>query len=1031
MGLLIINSINGKFEYHFHPAMNLSSTPSSPAITTKKPILYGLLVGIDAYERVRALRGPVGDAQAMVGYLNQLPNFTPELLVLTNQAASKAAIIDGFQQHLTQAGPGDTVLFYFAGHGAQEQADTDLWVTETDGKLECLVCHDANTTNFYEFMLADKELRYLLGPVSATGAHVVLIFDCCNSGDNTRGDDLLAAALQGQDVRDRRLSQSAPRRPYEAFCFHEVVTSEQLVQQGVEVAFPQGMHIQMAACESDESAVEVNGEGIFTKNLLAVLQAAHGQITYLDLHNRVRQYMRFGYEQRPRVYVADLSETGKETGLMLSRGFLNQTVDPDTLAASATYNATEGWLLDVGAIHGLSDRGGIQLQSPSGETTYSVGVGRIGSDYTVLNVATDVAAQLDTTAVYRATVAGLLSRPIRLHVTNHGGPNSDLPDLLKHTEGIVIPEDDETRADYTLHVRNGLYYVTRPGWADADEANRPLIRPLPADDPQVFEWLADDLRHVAKWEYLHQLVNPAVAEPVLSVELVPQGATAIQLSGITPPAVPITYLNNNGQWTTTLTARLTNPTDEPLYCTALYLSRDFMSFPGFLPTNYRLEPGQSVTLGLADKKTATGRQTTFRLKLEEVIRQYNWPYATESIKVLVTVDPLSEKTLAFLNLDALPSPPVLADRLKPGGTRGGIAIDTDEAEPLPDWSTQTITLKLINPLYNTVRTDELSQMLTPPADAAHDDTQADFALGLYFEPDTPSGLQSSLKLREGILAAAPEGAERGLWTDLKLSLANTVAKQVQNRQYRQNLVRYPDRLRIVAQGDSWFQYPFLLRDIIDYLSGVYAVFSVAAAGATLEDYLKNSEFLEAIAQVKPHFFLLSGGGNDLLGETFGTLIRDVPNPQATGPEKYLTDAFSSTLVAVLGRYRRILRLVELGYPQVRVLLHGYDYVIPSGGGKLPGTLSWMGETLTQRGITDPAEREAISHYIIDTFNEQLQQVAIEYANVTYLDLRGTVRHTDRLADYWYDEIHPNDKGFLSLSSKFVAKINSLKAQPVA
>ena len=46
--------------------------------------------------------------------------------------------------------------------------------------------------------------------------------------------------------------------------------------------------------------------------------------------------------------------------------------------------------------------------------------------------------------------------------------------------------------------------------------------------------------------------------------------------------------------------------------------------------------------------------------------------------------------------------------------------------------------------------------------------------------------------------------------------------------------------------------------------------------------------------------------------------------------------------------------------------------------------------------------------------------------MTYLDLRGTVRRTDRLADYWYDEIHPNDKGFLSLSSKYVAEINKAK-----
>ncbi|WP_375445259.1 caspase family protein [uncultured Fibrella sp.] len=1008
--------------------MNSISTSLS---TPSTPTLYALLVGIGAYERVRALSGPVGDAKSMADYLDQLPGFATDIRLLTDQEASKAAIIEGFQKHLTKAGPADTVLFYFAGHGAQEDADPSLWATETDNKLECLVCHDANTSNYYEFLLADKELRFLLGPVAATGAHVVTIFDCCHAGDNTRGVDLLAAALAGQDVRDRRLADAAPRRPYDAFCFHELVTADQLMKQGPAVALPEGMYIQMAACESDESAVEVNGEGIFTKNLLAVLEAAHGQVTYLDLHNRVRQYMRFGYEQRPRVYVPDLSETGSERNQMTNRGFLNQPIDANTLAASATYNPKEGWLLDVGAIHGMAAGGVVQLVDPTTQAVYTVNVGRVGADYTVLAVADDVAIHLNKQGSYRAAVSGLLTRPIRLHFTNHGGPNNDLPDLLTPTDGIVIPENDEAQADYTLHVRNGLYYITRPAHADANEANRPLIRPLSAADPQLLSWLVDDLRHLAKWEYVKQLANADVSTSVLSVQLTPKDGSASQLNGIVPAAVPITYLDNNGQWTTTLTIQLTNPTDRPLYCTALYLSRDFMSFPGFLPTNYRLEPGQSVDLGLADKKLPTGRKTEVRLKLEEVIRQYNWPFAAEYIKLLITVDPLSEKTLAFLNLDPLPSPPVLADRLKPAESRGGIEIDTDESEPFPDWSTQTISLQLINPVYNTVRADELSQMLTPPDDPNYDDTLADFVLGLYFEPDTTTSLTPTLKLREGMRVIALDDGQRGLWTDLKLSLANTVAQQVQNRQYRQDLLRYPDRIRIVAEGDSWFQYPFLLRDIIDYLSGVYTVFSVAAAGATLADYLKNSEFLEAIAQVKPTFFLLSGGGNDLLGETFATLIRDQPNPQLTGPAMYLTDAFPITLAAVCDRYRRILRLVQLGYPQVRVLLHGYDYVIPSGTEKLPGALSWMGETLTQRGINDPAERQGITRYIVDAFNEQLRQIATEYTNVTYLDLRGTVRRTDRLADYWYDEIHPNDKGFLSLSSKFVTQINRLKTEPVA
>lgn len=1014
---------------------------------TATPKLYALLVGVGAYERVRPLRGPVGDVQVLTKYLQQQTGFDLKLLALTDQQANKKAVIDGFQTHLAQAGPADTVLFYFSGHGAQEVADTAVWADEADGQLECLVCHDGGTRSPWEFLLADKELRHLIAPVSATGAHVVVMADCCHAGDNTRAVDLLALTQPDQDIRERRLAEPAPKRPYEGFFFHDTLPAAEIQAKGLDVVMPQGNHIQFAACESEELAEEFNGEGIFTKNLLAVLNATHGQVSYRDLHSRVRQYMRFGYEQRPRVYVPD----GQDTKV-LERGFLNRPIDQHALSVSATFNAQKGWLLDVGAIHGMASRpadGAILLYDAATKTTYLASVKQIGADYTVLNVPEEVAAKLDQTAVYQTTVAGLMSQPVRLHLINHGGPSADQTDLLQRLvtqpdldgqagkpETVFIPEDDETRADYTLHVRNGLFYITKAGTApirraadrpDPQDENRPLIRPLRADDPQAIAILADYLHHLSQWQYLKNLYNPTVSKAVLDVELTLANSAPTPITDPHTAPIPVTFSEQNGQWSTTLAIKLTNPADEPVYCTALYLSRDFMAFPDFLPTNCRLEPGQSVTLGAASRKAPTGRQTTIRLGLEAVIRQYNWPFSEEHIKLLVTTDPLSETTLALLNLSALPSPPVLADKLRPTDGRGGFSLFADEAEPLPDWSTQTLTLHLMNPLYNTVRAEELSQMLAPPADAQHEDIMADFALGLYYEADTSKPMAQSLKLREGIQVIEPDAGQRGLWTDLTLAVANGVAKRVRNRQYEQSLIRYPDRMRIVAEGDSWFQYPFLLRDILDYLGGVYNLYSVAAAGATLEDYLKNSEFLESIDQVKPAYFLLSGGGNDLLGEAFAGLIRATPDTAQTGPSRYFADAFDATLTAVCERYRRILRLVNLGHPNVKIIVHGYDYVIPKGADKsLPGSSSWMGDVLNDRGILAETDRETIAHFIIDSFNDALKKVAAEYTNVTYLDLRGTVQRTARLADYWYDEIHPNDKGFLSLSTKFIEVISGKK-----
>ncbi|GAB4038020.1 DUF5995 family protein [Spirosoma gilvum] len=993
------------------------------------PNLYALLVGIGAYERVRSLRGPVNDALSVNDYLGLLaPHFTLNVQVLIDQQANKPAIIDGFQTHLAQAGPDDTVLFYFAGHGTQETADPTIWLTETDGQLECLVCHDAGAANTWDFLLADKELRYLIGQVGATGAHVVTAFDCCHSGDNTRSDVLLTAALAEQDVRERRLAFNAPQRPYNGFCFHTTVPVESIRSQGIDTVLPQGAHIQMAACESDESAVEVNGEGVFTKHLLATLRAAHGQLSYGDLHNRVRQTMRFGYEQHLRIYTPAVNQTSESGSSLLNQGFLNQPLDADTLTASVLYNKQEGWLLDVGAIHGIGKPDqATYLYDRYGER-YPLQVERIGADYSVVSIPSALQYTLDKTVTYRATVSGLLSQPIRLQLFNHGGLTSDLPTLLSELTNragaCFVTEDDPAKADYCLHVRNGLYYITHPDTSDPLNHERPLIRPIQADNPQAFEELADDLRHLARWYYLTHLRNTEVIEPVLNVAVETTSEQTIPLTEAHPAPLPVqfTRINPTKPFLAQLRIRLTNPNDQALYCTALYLSRDFGSFLDFLPTNCRLEPGQSVALGLADRKAPTGRQTTLRLGLEEVIREYNWPTVIEEIKLLITIEPLSEKTLAFLKLNALPSPPVLADRNKLDGmTRGAFELDTEETEPLPEWSTQTISLQLINPLYNQIQPDDVNQMLEPVADGSYT-VQTDFALGLYYKTAPTNGLLPDLQLRDELVLIQPAEGERGLWNDLKVGIANRIARQIRNRQYKQNLFRYPDRMRIVAEGDSWFQFPSLLRDIVDYLSGVYNIYNVASAGASMEDYLKEGKFLEAIAQVKPAFFLLSGGGDELLGESFPQLIRDVPRTDVSDASRYVADTITETLVQLGDRFNRMLRLVQQGYPQVHVLIHGYDYVIPTNTviNRKPG---WLGKTLLAKGITDANEREAVVRYIVDAFNNTLRQVSAAYPNVTYLDLRSTIQRTDRPTDYWYDEVHPNDKGFLSLASRYVSHIN--------
>ena len=202
--------------------------------------LYALLVGIDQYERVTPLHGCINDVRNVEAYLNADPDFAAEakaIQMLTNEAATKQAIINGFREHLAQATAADTVLFYFSGYGTQEEADPALWPNEANGRLECLVCYDGPVDLASAYLMTDKEIRYLINELSEkTGAHVVTIFDCGHSGDTSRNVGRLAPAEWTNTglALERRLPNVFPKRTFSEFLFSDTITEEALREHGPE-----------------------------------------------------------------------------------------------------------------------------------------------------------------------------------------------------------------------------------------------------------------------------------------------------------------------------------------------------------------------------------------------------------------------------------------------------------------------------------------------------------------------------------------------------------------------------------------------------------------------------------------------------------------------------------------------------------------------------------------------------------------------------------------------------------------------------
>lgn len=256
------------------------------------------------------------------------------------------------------------------------------------------------------------------------------------------------------------------------------------------------------------------------------------------------------------------------------------------------------------------------------------------------------------------------------------------------------------------------------------------------------------------------------------------------------------------------------------------------------------------------------------------------------------------------------------------------------------------------------------------------------------------------------------GTSRGARSALVLNGANWLDRQHRQSKFFRRLAEGDyDGPVIVEEGDSWFQYPILLHDTIDVLMETYAVFSLSAGGDTLANMVRRAEYRRAIEQTGATFLLLSGGGNDLVAN--GNLAAHLRRfDAALSPRDYVLPSFDRLMATALAHFDTVFRDVARRFPQVRVLCHGYDLVVPAAG-------KWLGKPMETNGIGDPELQSAIASDMMDRFNAGLERQARRHDHVSYLDLRGTVG-TGR----WHDELHPTNDGYRDVAAVFARAIES-------
>jgi lysophospholipase L1-like esterase len=237
---------------------------------------------------------------------------------------------------------------------------------------------------------------------------------------------------------------------------------------------------------------------------------------------------------------------------------------------------------------------------------------------------------------------------------------------------------------------------------------------------------------------------------------------------------------------------------------------------------------------------------------------------------------------------------------------------------------------------------------------------------------------------------------------------------------------------IVAEGDSWFDYPG--SDVLDWLHQFgYDIESVARAGDRAEMMAfgrgQLDKFALAIEKViaaghKPKAILLSGGGNDIAGAEFGFLLNHAGSPRQGLNDSVITGVIDER---VQDAYVHIIRKVtelcrQMVNSEVPIVLHGYGYPIPDGDGvlggfgPLPGP--WLRPGFIEKGFGNLEDNKATMKKLMDRFNVMLDRVAKMFTHVTYVDLRKLLPAEKK---FWANELHPKPPGF-KLAAEAIAKV---------
>jgi hypothetical protein len=258
------------------------------------------------------------------------------------------------------------------------------------------------------------------------------------------------------------------------------------------------------------------------------------------------------------------------------------------------------------------------------------------------------------------------------------------------------------------------------------------------------------------------------------------------------------------------------------------------------------------------------------------------------------------------------------------------------------------------------------------------------------------------------------------------------------RRYRQGrkLKVVASPLDLLAIGDSWSDYPindygvpWVNQDIVAQLKTIGdpspVILSRALHGSPMtttiglnnqKQYVIDIEDSTQWISSKPDAILLSGGGDDVVGDQF-IIYLDYFGGN-------LSNRIQGVIASVEASYQALFQFRDLHAPNTPILGHCYDYAIPNGVGVVfQGP--WLKPSLdfSRYSYTDGL---TIVSDTIDRLYAMLNGLAsVKKNNFFLVDTRGTLTRDTLQPLGWANEIHPYSAGFLALANKFVPVLRTM------